>query len=66
LANTPGKIEALEREQAELGSRVSEPAFYKSNAAEQAQVQARLAALPAELAAAYGRWEELETRRGES
>ena len=66
LANTPGKIEALEREHAELGSRISEPAFYKSNAAEQAHVHARLAALPAELAAAYGRWEELETRRGES
>jgi ATP-binding cassette subfamily F protein uup len=66
LANTPGKIEALERERDELGSRISEPAFYKSNAAEQAHVHARLAALPAELAAAYGRWEELETRRGES
>jgi ABC transport system ATP-binding/permease protein len=66
LADAPGKIEALEREQAELGSRVSEPAFYKSDAAERAQVQARLAALPAELAEAYGRWEDLETRRGES
>jgi hypothetical protein len=45
---------------------VSEPAFYKSDAAERAHVQARLAAIPAELAAAYGRWEDLETRRGES
>jgi ABC transport system ATP-binding/permease protein len=63
LADTPGRIEALEREQAELGARVSEPAFYKSEAAEQAHVHARLAALPAELAAAYGRWEALETRR---
>ena len=66
LADTPGRIEALERERDELGSRISEPAFYKSNAAEQAKVHARLAALPAELAAAYGRWEELEARRGES
>jgi ATP-binding cassette subfamily F protein uup len=66
LADAPGKIEALEREQAELGARMSEPAFYKSNPTEQAHVQARLAALPAELATAYGRWEELETRRGES
>jgi ATP-binding cassette subfamily F protein uup len=65
LADTPGRIEALEREQAELGARVSEPAFYKSEAAEQAHVHARLAALPAELAAAYGRWEALETRREE-
>ena len=45
---------------AELGARVSEPAFYKGEAAEQARVHARLAALPAELAAAYARWEELE------
>jgi len=66
LADAPGKIDALEREQAELGSRVSEPAFYKSDAAERAHVQARLAALPAELAAAYGRWKDQETRRGES
>jgi ATP-binding cassette subfamily F protein uup len=65
LADTPGKIEALERERDELGSRISEPAFYKRNPAEQAQVHARLAALPAELAAVYGRWEELEARRGE-
>jgi len=66
LADMPGKIEALEREQAELGARVSEPAFYKGEAAEQARVHARLAELPAELAAAYGRWEALETRRDES
>ena len=65
LADTPGRIEALEREQAELGLRVSEPSFYKSDAAEQAHVHARLAALPAELAAAYGRWEAREALRGE-
>jgi len=66
LAQAPGRIEALEREQAELGARVSEPAFYKSEAAEQARVHARLAELPAELAAAYGRWEALESLREES
>jgi len=66
LAEAPGRIEALEREQAELGARVSEPAFYKSEAAEQARVHARLAELPAELAAAYGRWEALESLREES
>jgi ATP-binding cassette subfamily F protein uup len=65
LADLPARIEALEREQTELGDRVSEPAFYKTDAAEQARVQARLAALPAELAAAYRRWEELESRRGD-
>jgi ABC transport system ATP-binding/permease protein len=66
LAEAPGRIEALEHEQAELGARVSDPAFYKGDAAEQARVQARLVALPEELAAAYRRWEELETRRAES
>jgi ATP-binding cassette subfamily F protein uup len=66
LAEIPGRIEALEREQAELGALVSEPAFYKGEAAEQARVHARLAALPEELAAAYGRWEALEMRREEA
>ena len=66
LADLPGRIEALEREQAELGARASEPAFYKGEAAEQARVHARLVALPEELAAAYRRWEALETRREEA
>jgi len=43
--------------------RVSEPAFYKIDAAEQTSVHARLAAITPELAAAYARWEELEARR---
>ena len=59
----PATIEALEREQAELGEEVSQPAFYKRDATEQARVQARLAQLPAELEAAYARWDELEARR---
>jgi ATP-binding cassette subfamily F protein uup len=59
----PATIEALEREQAELGEEVSQPAFYKRDAAEQARVQQRLAEVPAELEAAYARWDELEARR---
>ena len=59
----PARIEALEREQAELGDEVSQPGFYKRDAAEQARVQTRLAALPAELEAAYARWDELEGKR---
>jgi ATP-binding cassette subfamily F protein uup len=59
----PSTIEALEREQAELGEEVSQPAFYKRDAAEQARVQQRLAEVPAELEAAYARWDELEARR---
>ena len=64
LAEAPAKIEALEREQEKLSARVSEPAFYKSDAAEQAGVHARLAGITPELAAVYARWEELEARRG--
>ena len=63
LEALPARIEALEREQGELGAEVSEPAFYRRDAAEQARVQARLAELPAELEAAYARWDELEARR---
>jgi ATP-binding cassette subfamily F protein uup len=63
LEQAPARVESLEKEQAELGLRVSEPGFYKSDPAEQARVRARLAALPAELEAAYARWQELEARR---
>ena len=63
LEAAPARIEALEREQEALSARLSEPAFYRSDAQEQAQVQARLAALPGELEAAYRRWEELEGRQ---
>jgi ATP-binding cassette subfamily F protein uup len=59
----PAQIEALEREQAQLGDEVSKPAFYKRDAAEQTRVQSRLAQLPAKLEAAYARWDELEARR---
>ena len=62
LVQLPAKIEALEREQGELGREISRPAFYQRDAAEQARVQARLAALPAELEAAYARWASLEAR----
>ncbi|HEY8121876.1 MAG TPA: ATP-binding cassette domain-containing protein [Myxococcota bacterium] len=64
LADAPAKIETLEREQEELNDRVSDPAFYRSDPSSQKRVQARIAALAEEIAAAYKRWEELETRRG--
>ncbi|MBW2267489.1 MAG: ATP-binding cassette domain-containing protein [Deltaproteobacteria bacterium] len=63
LEQTPGRIEALETEHSELIERLSQPAFYKSDAAEQARVHARVAALAAELEAAYARWAELEALR---
>jgi ATP-binding cassette subfamily F protein uup len=63
LEQLPARIEALEREQSELGEQVSRPEFYRRSAAERAPVEARLAALPAELEEAYARWASLEARR---
>jgi len=63
LEQAPEKIEALETEQSELVERLSQPSFYQSNAAEQARVHARIAALTGELEAAYARWTELEALR---
>ena len=63
LEQAPARIESLEAEQAELTERLSEPAFYKRPAAEQAKVHARLTALAAELEAVYARWYALEALR---
>jgi len=63
LEQLPAQIEALERLQKQLGEQVSRPEFYKQAAAERAPVETRLAALPAELEAAYARWASLEARR---
>ena len=63
LEQAPAKIESLETEQSELVERLSRPAFYQSDLAEQARVHARIAALTGELEAAYARWYELEALR---
>jgi ATP-binding cassette subfamily F protein uup len=63
LEQLPAQIEALEKLQKELGEQASRPEFYKRTAAERAPVEARLAALPAELEAAYARWASLEARQ---
>ncbi|HEY5551848.1 MAG TPA: ATP-binding cassette domain-containing protein [Opitutaceae bacterium] len=62
LAALPARIEALEEEQAELTAKLSDPAFYKNQAAQFAGVKARLDAIEREHAAAFARWEELEAR----
>jgi len=63
LEQAPAKIEALETEQSALVERLSQPAFYKSDAADQVRVHSRIAALTGELEAAYARWTELEALR---
>jgi ATP-binding cassette subfamily F protein uup len=64
LAELPDRIEALEREQRELGARIAEPAVYRDDPAAVKAMQARFAAIEAELEAAFARWEALETKRG--
>ncbi|MDF9832386.1 ATP-binding cassette subfamily F protein uup [Ereboglobus sp. PH5-5] len=63
LDELPAKIEALEAEQAGLTAKLSDPDFYKSDSAAAPVVRARLEELESTLAAAYARWEELETIR---
>lgn len=58
----PGKIEALEREEAELNERLADPEIYKKAAEEIRAWQGRLDALPGEIEALMARWSELEER----
>jgi ATP-binding cassette subfamily F protein uup len=64
LEALPAAIEALEKEQAELTAKLADPVFYKTQAAQFAAVKSRLEAAGREHAAAFARWEELESRRG--
>ncbi len=59
----PARIAALEREQVRLAAEVAATEFYKRPAAEISATMARLDALPAELLAAYARWDELDGLR---
>ena len=62
LEALPGRIEALEREQAELGLRLADPALYRSDALEVKRVKARYAQIDGELSRALERWTDLEQR----
>jgi ATP-binding cassette subfamily F protein uup len=61
LAALPRRIEILEAQRRDLHDAMSNPAFYQRPGTEIAQDNARLSALEQELAAAYDRWEALET-----
>jgi ATP-binding cassette subfamily F protein uup len=63
LDELPKLIGALENEQAALTLQLSDPDFYKKNAAEARRVQSRVEAIEAELLVALEKWEEIETRR---
>jgi ATP-binding cassette subfamily F protein uup len=58
----PGRIDALEAEQRNLNTAIQDPLFYTKPADDIRASLARLDALGAELAAAYGRWDELDAR----
>ncbi len=59
LEELPGRIEALESEQAAITEKLADPVFFKTAGPEVAKATARLAELEAEIAHAYARWEEL-------
>jgi ATP-binding cassette subfamily F protein uup len=62
LEALPTRIEALEAEERALNARVAGPEFYKEEAAAITAALARLETLARELASAYARWEELDSR----
>ncbi|MDR2030722.1 MAG: ATP-binding cassette domain-containing protein [Azoarcus sp.] len=62
LAALPDRIAALESEEAALQARLADPALYRGASQEVPRLNARLAAIAAELDAALARWEELENR----
>jgi ATP-binding cassette subfamily F protein uup len=66
LAEMPGRIEALEKEQQRLTAAMGEADFYTQDSTDIARSAARLQQLEAEIADAYQRWETLETTLGES
>ncbi|HWA09076.1 MAG TPA: ATP-binding cassette domain-containing protein [Opitutaceae bacterium] len=65
LETLPARIEALEKEQAQLAAKLADPEFYRKEAKQFAEVKTRLDAVEQEHARAFARWEELEAARGE-
>ncbi len=62
LAELPLKIEQLEIEQHTLSASMADPGFYQRNSSDISADAARLRDLEEQLAAAYLRWEELESQ----
>jgi ABC transport system ATP-binding/permease protein len=63
LEALPARIEALEGEQRALGEKIAGPSFYKEAADVIRASLARVDELQRELAAAYARWDALDSRR---
>ena len=63
LAELPAKLEALEREQAEIAGKLADPALYRDRPGELKPLQARHAAIEEALTQALARWEGLEAKK---
>ncbi len=66
LAGLPARIEAGEARIAEIRGRLAEPALYRDAPQEIGGLRAELAALEADVAADYARWETLEARAADA
>ncbi|MHA4870303.1 ATP-binding cassette domain-containing protein [Duganella sp. PWIR1] len=62
LEELPKQIAALEDEQSALTLQLSDPDFYKKNAAEARRISARVDEIEAQLLQTLERWEEIEKR----
>ena len=60
LETIPGRIEALEREQAGLAAQLADPAIYQDRGADLKSLNSRHAQIEEELVLLLARWEELE------
>jgi ATP-binding cassette subfamily F protein uup len=63
LETLPDKIATLEAELEKLHQTMANPSFYRQNPAEIVKSKTELQSLETQIAEAYHRWEELETRR---
>ena len=63
LETLPARIEALEREQKDIGRRLADPGLYRDQPQEVQRLNQRYAAIERELTSFLARWEELEAAR---
>jgi ATP-binding cassette subfamily F protein uup len=63
LDGLPGRLEALEREQAELARKLADPDLYRDRTVDLKALNARHDAIESELTDLLARWEELEARK---
>ena len=62
LAKLPAQLEKLETRQAELSSKLADPAIFKQAPERAREMQKQLAALEQEISETFARWEALESR----